>query len=438
MPIAGTIKPLQAYLCSFNTTNMQIEIITIGDEILIGQVIDSNSAWLASELNGLGIRVSRITAIGDDPRQIRDAIDAAFVRGDAIVTTGGLGPTRDDLTKQVLCDYFETRLVFVPEALDNIHRLFGHRGVQMTEADHRQAMLPEKAVNFPNPEGTAWGMWFRKKNKHLFSLPGVPFEMKAIFTHSMRPVLYGMTGHQAIVHKTVMTTGIGESALSAIINDWETALPDTIKLAYLPSPGIVRLRLSAFGNDTDDLRGETERQVSLLKKIIPTYIYGFDDESLQETTGKLLLRGGFTLSTAESCTGGYIAHLITSVPGCSAWFKGSVVAYANDIKSGVLGVQADTLITEGAVSEKTVLEMANGIRQLYQTDFGLAISGIAGPDGGTVEKPAGLAWIALAGPAGALSREFRFGKERSRNITRSALAALNLLRQELIRIQGLF
>lgn len=415
---------------------MQIEIITIGDEILIGQVIDTNSAWLAVQLNGIGIRVSRITSVSDEPGEIRGALDAAFSRVDAVIATGGLGPTRDDLTKQTLCDYFGTRLVFVPEALQNIHRLFGHRGLTITESDHQQAMLPEAATHFPNPEGTAWGMWFNRSGKHLFSLPGVPFEMKAIFSQSILPVLRGLGMHEAIVHKTVMTTGIGESALSALINQWETALPAHIKLAYLPSPGVVRLRLSAFGADSDTLVRETEQQIAMLREIIPAYIYGYDDASLQEITGRLLLQGRYTLATAESCTGGLIAHLITGVPGCSAWFKGSVVAYANEIKSRVLGVREGTLDTDGAVSERTVLEMAEGIRLLYHCDFGLAVSGIAGPDGGTTEKPVGLVWIAVAGPGGTIARSFRFGRERERNITRSAFAALNFLRQELIRLQA--
>ena len=411
---------------------MKAEIITIGDEILIGQIIDTNSAWIANELNLIGIDVCRMISIADQADEIIRAVDDSFQRVDVIVMTGGLGPTSDDKTKQVLCDYFQTHLLFDEEAYKDVEKFFSDRNLEVNEFNRQQAMLPENAINFPNPMGTARGMWFTKDGKHLFSVPGVPYEMKAIMQQAVVPELKKLSGLQFIFHKTIMTTGIGEAFLAEKIHTWETELPSFIKLAYLPSPGLVRLRLSAKGSHPEIVQNAVMQKVEELEKIIPEYIYGFDDEPLEKVVGDILKQKEKTLCTAESCTGGYISHLITSIPGSSDYFKGGVVAYSNEIKAEILQVDENLLKEYGAVSQQVVEAMAINARRLLQSDFSIAVSGIAGPDGGTPQKPVGYVWIAVADAQTCKSEVFHFGNQRMQNIQRTALSALNLIRLMLI------
>ncbi|MEJ5302809.1 MAG: competence/damage-inducible protein A [Bacteroidales bacterium] len=408
---------------------MKASIVTIGDEILIGQIINTNSAWIALRLNSIGIKVHRMLSIGDSREEIIRCLDQEFASVDLIITTGGLGPTSDDITKQTLTEYFGTHLVFNSEAYKDVEAFFTARGLPLTEANRQQAMLPENALSLPNPEGTARGMWFTDGNRQLISLPGVPFEMEVIMENEVLPRLERMYASGALVHRTVMTAGIGESFLADKIAEWEKNLPPHFKLAYLPSPGVVRLRLSASGYDAAALNAEVNNLVEELQKIIPEYIFSLEDEPLPKAIGRMLLARKATLCTAESCTGGYIAHLITTIPGSSQYYKGSVVSYANEIKENLLGVSNNLLHEYGAVSRPVVEAMAAGARNLLKTDYAIAVSGIAGPDGGTVEKPVGLTWIAIAGPEGIVSTEFRLGNRRERNIQRAAVAALNELRK---------
>lgn len=409
---------------------MKAEIITIGDELLIGQVIDTNSAWMADELNLMGIKVYQITSISDNREHILTTLREASLRADIVLITGGLGPTNDDITKQTLSEYFDSPLIFNEEAYRQVEQLFALRGFPVTPLNRLQAMLPACCTALPNSNGTAPGMWFEKDNTIYVSMPGVPFEMKAMMTNEVLPKLTSFS-HVAIVHKTILTQGVGESFLAARIAPWENSLPGHIKLAYLPQPGLVRMRLSATGADADKLQTEVEQCVSALTEIIPEYIFGYDEDTLEEIVGRQLKKLNYTLATAESCTGGYVAHLITSIPGSSDYFKGSVVAYANDIKENLLGVKHETLLIHGAVSEATVKEMAEGARLKLGTTCSIAISGIAGPLGGTSDKPIGTTWIAVSSPAGLVAEKFLLGEHRGRNIRKAGISALNMLRKEL-------
>lgn len=409
---------------------MNAEIITIGDELLIGQVVDTNSAWMAEQLNLIGIRVVQITSISDQRNHILTTLKEASSRADIILMSGGLGPTRDDITKATLCEYFSTKPVFNQEAYENIVRLFGSRGFVITPLNCAQAEVPESCTPLLNVNGTAPGMWFEKDGIIYVSMPGVPFEMKSLMSNHVLPRLSKLSP-KSIVHRTILTQGVGESFLAAKIEAWETALPDYIKLAYLPQPGIVRLRLTASGPDRTPLEKEINERVSELYSLIPEYIFGEGDETLELVVSKLLKAQGFNLATAESCTGGYIAHLITSIPGSSVFFKGSVVAYANEIKENLLGVSPGTLARYGAVSQETVFEMAAGIIRHFKVDCAIAVSGIAGPDGGTPDKQVGTTWISVLTPKGAETKMFTFGEHRGRNIRRAALAGLDMLRKQL-------
>jgi nicotinamide-nucleotide amidase len=418
---------------------MNAEIISIGDELLIGQVVNTNASWMAEQMNLAGFRIRRILAIGDAEEEILTSLREAGERSQVILITGGLGPTKDDITKQAICQFFDTRLVFNEEAYGYIERLFSLRGMKVTELNRKQAEFPEVAVPIQNKNGTAPGIWIKKEAEgqnpgaiYVF-MPGVPFEMKPMLSDFVIPRLKDEFKSKTIVHKTVLTQGIGESFLSVLIEKWEDGLPENISLAYLPQPGIVRLRLSGTGEDAEELTRMVMDEVAKLEALIPKYIFGQDSDKLEEIIGKLLTSNGKTLATAESCTGGYISHLITSVPGSSNYFKGSVVAYSNEIKEKELDVEPDSLNQYGAVSEKVVSEMASGIRKRFNTDFAIATSGIAGPDGGTDEKPVGTTWIAIATPDGVTASLFLFGENRERNIRKTALQALNMLRKELFR-----
>ena len=419
---------------------MNIEIINIGDELLIGQVVNTNASWMAEHLNLEGFKVHQFTIIGDTREHILDALWKAGERSEVVLISGGIGPTNDDITKTTLCDFFGTRLVFNEDAYKDIENFFARRGYEVTGLNRQQACLPEDCIGIPNKLGTARGMWFEKdipvtgrSAKTIFiSMPGVPFEMQAMMTENIIPELKKRFHPKSIYHKTILTQGIGESFLAAIIEEWENNLPPAIKLAYLPQPGIVRLRLTGTGDDEAAIRAMVGEQAGKLSAIIPEYIFGEDDDRLEAIIGKLLKEKNCTLGTAESCTGGYIAHLLTSIPGSSAYFKGSIIAYDNVIKELMLGIMPETIQEFGAVSSEVVTEMAIGAQTHLNVDYVIAVSGIAGPDGGTSEKPVGTTWIALATPDEVFSKQYLFGDSRERNIRRAALQALNLLRKNLL------
>ena len=415
---------------------MIAEIISIGDELLIGQVVNTNASWMAEQLNLSGIEISRIVAVADRKEEIISALHEASSRAEVVLITGGLGPTRDDITKSTLCEYFGSKLIFHEPSLKYVEKLFHDRGLPVREINRQQAKIPNNCTPIINSQGSAPGMWFEKDEVIYISLPGVPYEMKAIMSDHVLPALSRKLNGNFILHKVIMTQGVGESFLAEKINDWEDGLPEHMKLAYLPQPGIVRLRLTATGKDKQSLKTELEQQIDALVSLIPGLIFGYDEEKLEEVVGDLLKENKYTVSTAESCTGGYIAHLITSISGSSSYFKGSVVAYSNEIKTGLLGVQEDTLIAHGAVSEQTVIQMAEGVRNKFSTDYSIAVSGIAGPDGGTPEKAVGTIWIAVAGPGETKTKKYLFGKNRQRNIRLAAVTALNSLRLELLSSQS--
>lgn len=416
---------------------MKVEIINIGDELLIGQVINTNASWMAEQLNLSGFSVYQVTVIGDSREHILKALREAEKNAEIILISGGIGPTRDDITKTTLCEFFNTHLVFNDEAYQNIKTLFALRGFPVTELNRQQAELPEACLPLPNKLGTACGMWFEKQDREgkktiFISMPGVPFEMKAMMANEIIPRLQSCFNTPFIYHKTVLTQGIGESFLAKKIEFWEDNLPEGIKLAYLPQPGMVRLRLSGKGNEETMVRARVSQAIGELEAIIPEYIFGYDEETLEAIVGKLLLEKGNSLATAESCTGGYIAHLITSIPGSSGYFKGSIVAYSNEMKEELLSVPSGKINQYGAVSEETVLEMAISAQTQCNADYVIATSGIAGPDGGTPEKPVGTTYIAIATPTEVFAEKYSFGDDRSRNIRKTALQALALLRKTLI------
>lgn len=407
---------------------MKAEIITIGDEILIGQIVDTNSAWMGQNLNLHGIEVYQVTSVHDNHDHILKAFADAESRVDLVLITGGLGPTKDDITKKVLCEYFGTELVFQPEVLEHVRSLLTSRNVIINQLNRDQALLPASCTILHNSAGTAAGMWFERNNTIFISMPGVPFEMEAIMTEEVFPRLIELGITQSIVHKTVLTIGLPESMLAEKIEDWENALPPFIKLAYLPSPMAVRLRLSGYGTNKALIETEIGKQVKELLTLIPENVFGFDDDNLARAIGRLLVETSKTLAVAESCTGGNIAQVITSNPGCSAYFKGGVVAYSNEIKNKILKVPEEILKTFGAVSQQVAESMALGVRTELNADYSIATTGIAGPDGGSEEKPVGTVWIAVAGPSGVISKMHNFKHNRERNIIRSTQTSLNMLR----------
>jgi nicotinamide-nucleotide amidase len=407
---------------------MDTEIITIGDEILIGQIVDTNSAWMAQKLNEEGIDVRQINSISDDPEHIENTLSESGKRVQLVLITGGLGPTRDDKTKTAICNFFDTRLVESPEVLQNILELLEPRGVTINTLNRDQALIPESAVILPNKMGTAPGILLRKNDCAYIFMPGVPFEMKYLMEYEVFPWIRKEFHTFPIVHKTIQTFGLAESMLAERISDWESSLPKFIKLAYLPNPESIRLRLSARGENRQKLENILEIKINELYEIIPQYIFGHEEDTLAGNIGKILKEKGLTVSTAESCTGGFIAHSITSNPGSSDYFKGSVIAYANEVKNMILGVDIRKIKKNGAVSKEVVEEMAIKTRERLGTDYALATSGIAGPTGGTKEKPVGMVWIAVAGPESITSKVYNFGNDRERTIIRSSQTALNMLR----------
>ena len=399
---------------------MRAEIITIGDELLIGQVVDTNSAWMAERLNEAGIELYQITSVHDDREHILKALDDAFSRADIVLTTGGLGPTKDDITKHVMCEYFGTTLVEDSCVREHIHELYKEREDVLNRLTATQWLVPESATILPNRVGSAPIMVFEQTGKLLVALPGVPHEMKIAMTEQVLPYI-GSKGSGEIIHRTMMLYGIAESTLALQIEDWENALPQSMHLAYLPKDGIIRLRLSSYGEATKE---EIEQQLVNLKPLIADYLIATEDLPLETILGNLLKARHQTIATAESCTGGRLAAALNAQSGSSAYYMGSVVAYDNRIKEQVLGVKHDTLEKYGAVSEQTVREMAEGVRALMNTDYAIATSGIAGPTGGTPEKPVGTVWIAWATPKGTTAECYHFGVAREREqITQRAVTA---------------
>ena len=409
---------------------MRAEIITIGDELLIGQVVDTNSAWMAERLNEVGIYLHQITSVYDNREHILKALDEAFSRADIVFTTGGLGPTKDDITKHVMCEYFGTSLVEDSHVRAHVHELYKDRPEALNRLTATQWLVPESATILPNRVGSAPIMVFENEvkgerlkvkgegqnSKFLIALPGVPHEMKIAMTEQVLPFIrLKVKGERReamdIVHKTILVHGIPESKLAILIEDWENALPSSIHLAYLPKDGIIRLRLSTYGEATED---ELQSHIDTLLPLISDYLLATEDISLEALAGRLLKQQGKTIATAESCTGGRLAAALNAQSGASAYYMGSVVAYDNSVKTNILGVSPETLNLEGAVSESTVRQMAEGVRTLLHTDYAIATSGIAGPTGGTPDKPVGTVWIAWATPNGTEAQCFHFGAARER------------------------
>jgi nicotinamide-nucleotide amidase len=405
-------------------------IITIGDELLIGQTIDTNSAFIAQELNKTGIWVKRRIAIGDVREDILNALREQSRDCNLIIITGGLGPTADDITKPTLCEYFGGKLVLHQPTLEHVTYLFEHvfrRPMPLLERNRRQAEVPDVCTVLKNERGTAPGMWFEKDNVFFVSLPGVPHEMKGLMLDSVIPKLKKTFKLPVVLHRNLLTSGIGESLLADHIADFENDLPSHIKLAYLPAYGMVRLRLTSRGSDKNSVENELDNLFIQLKSFVKKWMVTDEDISLPKAVLNLLQSKKKTVSTAESCTGGNIAHLITSIPGSSASYNGSVVSYANDAKENLLGVKRETLLQFGAVSEQTVVEMVNGALKELKTDYAIATSGIMGPDGGTPEKPVGTVWIAVGNNKKIIALQHSFRFDRERNIELTTHNALSML-----------
>lgn len=407
------------------------ELLSIGDELLYGQTLDTNSHWMSVELSKIGVKVIRKTTVGDVDSEILKAFAEAEQRADIVLITGGLGPTSDDLTKPCLATYFQCGMAMNEEALAEVTEFFKSRGRELTELNRLQALLPTACEKITNPIGTAPGMWFDRGSKVFMSMPGVPHEMKRMMTDHVLPRLQQKFALPVIYHKIIRTIGLGESFLAAKIEEWEKALPPHIKLAYLPSLGEVKLRLTGTGSSREQLQHETDALTETLKDRIGQFIYGYGEEPIEVTIGKMLRARTLTLSIAESCTGGYLSHLITSVPGSSDYFAGSMVPYAYEVKMRQLGVKPEVLEKHGAVSEPTIMEMANIVRAKFNTDIGVATSGIAGPGGATPEKPVGLVWIAYSDKYKTVTRKLQLTQDRGMNIRLASLSVLNLIRQNL-------
>lgn len=408
---------------------MKSALVTIGDEILIGQVTDTNAVWISRELNKIGVAVGEMVTISDDPGQICATLDRYMGTFGLVIITGGLGPTNDDLTKQALAEYFDSPMITVPEVREKIVAFFKERGRTLIESNVRQADVPEACVPLTNNHGSAPGMWFERRGTILVSLPGVPYEMKGLMEEEVLPRIRKRVEVPEVVHRTIMTQGIPESYLAELLKEWESGLPACAKLAYLPRPGIVRLRLTVSGKCAKDSEQILKVNTDKLLKIIPKHIFGYDDISLEEALGNLLRERGLTLATAESCTGGNIARLITSVPGSSDYFSGSVVAYRNHIKSEVLNVDESVINSHGAVSRQVVEQMTSGVMGRFKTHTAIAVSGVAGPGGGSKEKPVGTTWISVGYGKKIHTAKFLFWGTRERIIAQASFTGMQLLRR---------
>jgi len=405
-------------------------IITIGDELLIGQVIDSNSAWMGQQLNKSGIKINRRVAVGDNWNEIWKALDEEMLHADIILITGGLGPTADDITKPLLCEYFGGKLIVDEGALENVKYLFEKVFKRaITERNLKQAEVPDVCTVIPNKRGSAPGMWFEKEGKIFVSMPGVPHEMKGMMEADVIPALVKRFQLPHIAHRTLLTFGIGESMIADMIKEFEEALPTHIKLAYLPNYGMVRLRLTSSGNDKAAIEKEVDEKFLQLQQLVAANMVTNEDEKMEDVLGKLLLQKGKTMCTAESCTGGYIAHLLTSIQGSSAFYDGTVVSYSYKTKEDLLQVKKQTLLEKGAVSEEVVTEMLTGALKNIDSDYAIAVSGIMGPDGGMPDKPVGTVWMAAGNKDKVITQKLHFRFERQLNIQLTAVNALNLLRK---------
>jgi len=416
--------------------NIYASIITIGDELLIGQVSDTNSAWIAQQLNKIGIALKNRISVGDDALEIKNALDFESKNSQIILITGGLGPTNDDITKKVLCEYFQGKMIVNQASLENVKRLFEKvYNKPVSEVNLKQAEVPDVCEVIQNQRGSAPGMLFKKDDSIFISMPGVPYEMQGIM-EDVIPLLQQKFHLPAIFHKTILTSGIGESALAEKIKDFEDKLPKEIRLAYLPNYGMVRLRLSTSGFDKSKTENAIKSQFTVLKDLVKEFMVADEDLTMQQVVGKLLLENKKTISTAESCTGGAIASLITSVAGSSAYFKGSVVSYSNEIKQELLGVKKETLDAYGAVSEQTAREMLSGILKKMKTDFGIAVTGIMGPGGGSEDKPVGTVYVAVGNKENQVVQKFKQRFAREKNIEVTSVMALNLMRKFLVNAES--
>lgn len=412
---------------------MKVHLLTVGDEILIGQIVDTNSAWMARQLNLQGAEVVRIHSVGDDLADIKEALATALREADVVLMTGGLGPTKDDVTKRALAEFMDDELIFHPPTYERIQRIFKKLGRTTTEGHRRQAYMPGKADLLHNKMGTAPGMWMEKENKVIVSMPGIPYEMQYLMEHEVIPRLKARFPGRPIAHRTILTAGEGESRIAERLEDFETRLPSYMKLAYLPNLGQVRLRLTARGGEEAQIQKELDEKASELREELQDLVFGSEKETLEEVVGRMLRQRQLTVGTAESCTGGFLAHRITSVPGSSDYFEGAIVAYCNRLKRELLKVRSQTLEQHGAVSEATVREMAEGARKALGVDLAISVSGIAGPGGGTPEKPVGTIWMALADKQRVEARRVHAGKDRLKNIQYTAVQGLNFIRSFLLQ-----
>ena len=414
---------------------MKAEIISIGDELLIGQVINTNAARIGEMLNLSGIRVVHSAVIPDERLAILDALFSAGKRADVVIITGGLGPTKDDITKKVLSEFFQSDMRLDDEVLRDVTEIFARKGKVVTELNRKQAEVPEKCIVIRNANGTAPGMWFNENGKIYVSIPGVPYEALAMVENFILPKIKAENNLPFIFHFTIHTQGVGESYLAEMIADWEDSLAtENIKLAYLPAPGIVRLRLSGYGNNEQLVRGAVMKKKEELMPLISEFVYGFEEYGknpplIQQVLGDILLQNQKKISLAESCTGGYMAHLLTSIPGSSAYFNGCIVPYHNEFKHELLEVNEVIFKKVGAVSEDCVREMANGVLKKFRSDYAIAVSGIAGPSGGTEDKPVGTVWIAWANKNEVRAEKFVFSNNRNRNIHLTAVNAMERMRK---------
>ncbi|WP_317898890.1 competence/damage-inducible protein A [Aurantibacillus circumpalustris] len=414
---------------------MKAEILTIGDEILIGQIVNTNSVWMAQQLNLAGIQVVHMASVSDEENAIIKALTDAESRADFVFITGGLGPTKDDITKKVFASYFGVQLVLNDGALKNLDNYFAKRGRELNEINRKQALVPEGCIVIKNSNGTAPGMWMKKGNTVFVSMPGVPYEMQGMMTEGVLPKIKSENVLPKIYHKSILTQGIGESAIAEIVEAWEDALIEkNIKLAYLPQPGLVKLRLSSYGKDMNELKKNIEEEIVALNLLIGKYIFGYENygeetPTLQGIVSELLRERKQTLALAESCTGGYISSLFTSISGASEIFKGAMVPYTNLSKSELLQVENGLFTTVGSVSKEVVEQLAQNVIKKFDSDYSISISGIAGPTGGTPEKPVGTVWVAVANKNRVVTHKFQFGDNRQRNIIMTASAAINMLKK---------
>jgi nicotinamide-nucleotide amidase len=411
---------------------MKVDIITIGDEILIGQIVDTNSAWMSQRLGEIGASVRRKYSVGDVASEIRGAIEESLSVADVVITTGGLGPTKDDITKRVLAEMFDCELVRDEDTYARVERMMALRGIEFNELNKAQALVPECCRVLPNHKGTAPGMWFEREGRVVVCLPGVPFEMEALMSESVLPLLQERFNLSAVVHRTAITYGLAESMLAERIAAWESALPEFLHLAYLPSPSQLRLRLSAYDVEREVAERAIDEQFSLLMPLLGDLFVGWDGATVQSAVAEMLIAKGQTLAAAESCTGGALSAKFTAMNGASTYFMGGVVSYSNEVKNRVLGVRAEDLEKYGAVSEPVARQMAEGVRRVCGTTWGVSTTGIAGPTGGTPDKPVGTVWMAVAGPNGTKALCLNHGRLRAQNIEKAATAAINMLRKELL------